>query len=310
MKKRGFTLVELLVVIAIIGILIALLLPAVQSAREAGRRADCAAKMHNFGVSFHNYHDVNGVLPPGEGAHGNGMFAFCQSYMEQNNMVMQMINSNGTTFATWLNATAPASSGWWQTSPSWTLSQTQYANYICPSIDPALTNAANSCGRFRYTTGGSISVLWVVSPLAGLCTYASSAGASGHTGVEFIGTAQGDWREGMFTRASQIPMVAIIDGSSNTIAVGEYLGNYDSATGLWTAHGSWPAAQSMWTGWAPSPQTATTISWFRFSSAHPQITMFTMGDASVRPIKNTVGLTPFRAVGGIRDGAVVNVNSL
>ena len=93
--RRGFTLIELLVVIAIIAVLIGLLLPAVQQAREAARRAQCANNLKQLGIALHNYHDSMRTFPPNlcpggtaynYSAGGWGVLAFLNPYLEQTNI--------------------------------------------------------------------------------------------------------------------------------------------------------------------------------------------------------------------------------
>ena len=92
MRRRGFTLVELLVVIAIIGILIGMLLPAVQAVREAARRISCANKIHQIAIALHNYESAHMRFPYGWKSDdspadpGYGWMAYTLPFVEQDNI--------------------------------------------------------------------------------------------------------------------------------------------------------------------------------------------------------------------------------
>jgi len=128
--STGFTLVELLVVIAIIGILVALLLPAIQAAREAARRTQCNNNLKQIGVALHNYHDTNKVLPAGfiyRTPAGNpdwGWAVFIMPFMEMDAMYKEA-DVGTTQLIQFYNATATAEQR--------ALLQTPIPAYRCPS---------------------------------------------------------------------------------------------------------------------------------------------------------------------------------
>ena len=106
--RKGFTLVELLVVIAIIGVLVGLLLPAVQSAREAARRISCGNNMKQVGLAMHNYHDSKNGLPVfvkrnRQGDYWRGYSAFSQvlPFLEENNLYDQLVSSSDNFYHHW-----------------------------------------------------------------------------------------------------------------------------------------------------------------------------------------------------------------
>lgn len=165
MRRRasGFTLIELLVVIAIIGVLIALLLPAIQTAREAARRSQCANNLKQLAIAANNYLDTNKLLPPsgfdtpdrGSGYPNFSMKAYMLPYMEQQ-QIYDQINFNHH----------PIWSGTYEHQGevvNRTATATIISYFLCPS-DPYLgtqpgrnpywapTNYPNNHGKIRYIT--------------------------------------------------------------------------------------------------------------------------------------------------------------
>jgi prepilin-type N-terminal cleavage/methylation domain-containing protein/prepilin-type processing-associated H-X9-DG protein len=138
MRRRGFTLIELLVVIAIIAVLISLLLPAVQSAREAARRAQCVNNLKQIGLALHNYESSQGVYPPGGVADedrasiwgGNG----ANNIASWRALVIPMME--GTTIWNAINFSTPLNDSTANVNSSqWTALMTVNNSWLCPSDD-------------------------------------------------------------------------------------------------------------------------------------------------------------------------------
>ncbi len=198
--KRGFTLIELLVVISIIAVLISLLLPAVQSAREAARRAQCVNNLKQMALALHNYISATGVIPPGivnttvnlgQGPPGSlstwtswSAQAMLLPYLEQSPLY-NAANFNWCTYILQAGATNS------------TVYNTRIAGFLCPS-----------------------------DPLAGQQNINSYAGSIGTSTIQYPtdGNTTGVFRVyNSLNSCSSVTLASITDGTSNTIAFGEGL---------------------------------------------------------------------------------------
>lgn len=282
-RHRAFTLIELLVVIAIIAILIGLLLPAVQKVREASARTKCQNNRKQIGLGLHNYHDVNGKLPPSIRAvsstanlqpgtppnGGWGWATFILPYVEQD-ALFRTLNP--------LMTTIPASLGTTGT----TGVQTFLPIYRCPSnADAAPLNST----RGNHATSNYIAVI----------------GPSPAAGTSFTFT-QFTQASGAIFPNSTTTLLSITDGTSNTVAVGErLLGRAGTQTyngAIWSGlYEGARVAANMW--WMSSISTAGhndhriqatngANSVWSLSSLHQNGGNFVFADGSVRLLRENL----------------------
>ena len=227
-RRTGFTLIELLVVIAIIGILIALLLPAVQKVREAANRAKCSNNLKQLALGCHNFHDAIGVMPPGAGAVPGSLldptppdsfgtlFMYLLPYVEQENLYKNMVNTSGDykgmRWPPYIHEDASGTHYGFQQSVK---------TYICPS-DPSVEPS----GVVMDTDSGFDPPynIW------GACSYAANiqvfckvtqVGVNPQNQTSVGGHYDYDGKEGgnVFTAAQGRPRLGstFTDGTSNTI---------------------------------------------------------------------------------------------
>ncbi len=186
-RARAFTLVELLVVIAIIGILVALLLPAVQAAREAARRMSCQNNMKQLGLALHNYHDTHKALPPSSTRSPRHSWApFLLPFIEQGNLYDQYDwNRN------------------WDHRNNQPAITTPVSVFRCPSAPSRLK-------RLDTVRRGIMSATCDYAPIAGVASIVVRSGYIQNTDLRGAIVAR------LFVR-----MAEITDGTSNTIFMGE-----------------------------------------------------------------------------------------
>lgn len=305
-RNSGFTLVELLVVIAIIGVLVAMLLPAVQAAREAARRSSCSNNLKQLGLALHNYVDTYKTLPIHYGGNnvynntntGRGWIVGILPYIEQQNLYDQiqpgpLSNAQNTTVAA-----------------------TVLTPLLCPS------DGQNEGGRMggRANVGGTLGVNNYKAVAGGNWAWGDHTGVSSPTVAKWPNDANGlDRGNGLICRnADNQPrnftrLETITDGTSNTFAIGEAVPAWCTHTWWWWFNGSTATCgvplnyrKNQGVGFLTSAAGDWTRN-YSFFSNHPGGGQFTLCDASTRFVADTIDLTLYRQLATISGSEPVQV---
>ncbi len=324
-KRRGFTLVELLVVIAIIGVLVALLLPAVQAAREAARRTSCSNNLKQMGLALHNYHDIHQVFPPA--LIGSGRYNVAQPYKNTTGWALMLPQFEQTAAHGRYNFNVCSSSSKGDgyqgillgpdtiNEPVYSL---RYKMLECPSDPVAGENVTSSAGAEVFYSRRN----------AKRTSYLFATGVYTDYDSPWQ-TKNGDLRQGAFGNDGAANMAAITDGTSNTIAIGEAVGGRFKTS---TSYGPWglcgthtcchgrvvstitnnlvtPTAleaqqwsiNGVWTAGDPLKKTYAWV----FNSLHPGGAQFVLCDGSTRFLPQTINYVTFCHLNYIHDGQPV-----
>lgn len=325
---RGFTLVELLVVIAIIGILIALLLPAVQAAREAARRSQCINHLRQLALAAQNYHDALKTFPPGLNQfyvptqdpkyRGVSLFAFLLPYVEQTALAQSwdygspMNNTTGGTAAR---------------------SALVLATYLCPSDILRENPVFDQNAYYGMTSYGGNAGQRSYLPSGQGAATATLDGVFHTTGPASIPNVD----------QQPVSLAMITDGTSNTLLFGErshFDPNFETFVSAgWTTSlqilGQWPALGGRrrimdvtMSGYAPlnyrlafdssnlaqaNPPAGSSsafryyeeLRWTAWGSQHPGGANLAFADGSARFLSETIPIASLRALSSRAGGEVI-----
>jgi prepilin-type N-terminal cleavage/methylation domain-containing protein/prepilin-type processing-associated H-X9-DG protein len=340
-SRRAFTLIELLVVIAIIGVLIGLLLPAVQKVREASNRSRCQNNLKQIGIAIHNYADVGGGLPPASiGNVGLTLWAILLPYIEQDNIYRQLDMNAAAHYGEPDTGAAFTSAAFAQGSQrNFTVLRTAsgISTYLCPTRrvagaknnhgypvhDYAIVMSGGDNWQFWNNPNGQTQALRVAK-VAGDTNLLSIP--NGGTPAAPFPVAQPN--QGWKPRDN---FSWINDGTSNTAVVGEkhitqnYLNkccrndhgpNGRDGYPYWNRgngppyYGEYWVAGAVSLGLARSPLTGENLvvsSAPALGSWHPGTCNFLMADGSVRGIDVSIAPATLVNLGRVNDGATIEL---
>ena len=305
-QKSAFTLVELLVVITIIGILIALLLPAVQAAREAARRLQCQNNFKQVGVALHNYHTVIGCFPPGTMSLfplpvagcadappgfprefvGVGWGTFILPYIEQQSLYDKFnFKANN-----WAYGWPPDPAG---ATGNLILAATRQQVYLCPSDSQAQSGERMGYTGTTYPGHPGKPGDLAMSNMTGIC---DSVSTFCDTALQPYHQKQFREADGVMANIQACKIADIKDGTSNTLMIGEITGagpgSYTAQ--FWFCWGVYSTERGInGPGTIPGGQNPAAFSWFTagLSSYHPDGCNFTMADGSVQFLSQNIDAT-------------------
>lgn len=307
-KRKGFTLVELLVVIAIIGILIGMLLPAVQQVREAARRTVCNNNIRQIALAAHNYESGFGHYPmgfsgpfgpaetdyPGDwGYEYIGILPHLLPFMEANNV--QNIMDKASLRTDERKYDGVDYRGYWTYGGTWASMFSKIPSFVCPSATGGQpTFSLDSCMVIDDGSGSAYLSGFGRPSDQGDFGQTDYLGVSGAFGLA-PSYPQG---KGYFVNRKKRRVGEVADGTSNSLMFGENEGNSTSWIGGWCWLGSvgLPTMNGLHTGKGAR--------WTQFSSAHPGTVQFAFGDGSVKGLNARIDDETLWALSGISDGLV------
>ena len=307
-SEKAFTLIELLVVIAIIGVLVALLLPAVQNARETARRMTCSSHLKQIALAALNYESLHRRLPIGFlgpwDANGNGMndtaeapstwqwdfanigmlpvlLSFLEETGTQDRLNPLLLRQHSRKYP------GQTYKGHWASGKSTKEAAfTQPSVFLCPSaLLPPYTNLIDTSFTYETAVGIQVEIRGRREKEYGRSNYVGVSGKAGNTPSE-------KQYAGLFVNRLPRSLKHARDGTSNTLLFGE-----NTAAITWLGAEGWPVFH----GLSDTPSQTKPL----FTSLHPGIVMFATADGAVRGLSFTIEQETLNALAGMADGQTV-----
>lgn len=310
-KRPGFTLIELLVVIAILGILVALLLPAVQWSRESARRAQCANSLKEIGLASHEFQSSYRHFPPGHvgpkphadvppfNFQGVSSLAFLLPYLEAGNVQDEMDSEASSYSNISLLDLNSIGQGWWMRDKAWEAAHTHIKTLLCPSDN--ISQPDDVIAMKTYFVDWRLGGIW--SRHQRFVDYVGKdLGVTNYLGVAGYLCTYGEPYAGVFTNRSANSFENIRDGTSSTMLFGEALGERRSEGDREDRKFSWIGC-GMMSVILPLDEPSA----HKFSSMHSGVVQFCFSDGAVHAISRDIDYLTFVYLGCMDDGEVAAV---